>query len=154
MLLPAQGKGFTLPPYASRVALVALEVPPFRLLPLIPLALAQGAAVTLFSDPAPNPEVLQWVPASVEVGPVSALLTDITWPDYMALDLPLTALPRLEALFQGNGQSLPGQVLLRTDMPCHGVGDCQVCAVKTQRGWRKTCQDGPVFSLAEVCHVV
>ena len=47
----------------------------------------------------------------------------------------------------------PGQVLVRTDMPCRGIGECGLCAVRTTRGWQHACTDGPVFQLKELHHV-
>ncbi|MFC1632326.1 dihydroorotate dehydrogenase electron transfer subunit [Candidatus Omnitrophota bacterium] len=38
---------------------------------------------------------------------------------------------------------------LEEKMAC-GVGACLGCAVKTRRGFKKVCQDGPVFNLAEI----
>ena len=39
----------------------------------------------------------------------------------------------------------PAQLLIRTAMPCSGLGECGVCAVATRVGWALACSDGPVF---------
>jgi len=43
----------------------------------------------------------------------------------------------------------PVQVLLETPMAC-GTGLCYGCAVKTRRGMRQVCRDGPRFELRDV----
>ena len=42
------------------------------------------------------------------------------------------------------------QVLVLVPMPCGGMGECGVCAVKIQRGWKLACKDGPVFDLEDL----
>lgn len=41
------------------------------------------------------------------------------------------------------------QALYQVTMPC-GVGACDVCRVKTRRGERQACLDGPVFDLLDL----
>jgi len=151
--LPPQGHGFQLPRGARRVALCAIGVDPNRLLPLIPLALAQAATVTLFCDPQPSPDILSQIPSVVEVAPLAALNDNLTWPDALAADLNRDALPRLAEILPEEKLSFEGQVLVRTDMPCHGLAECGVCAVETRHGTKLACVDGPVFDLNEVLHV-
>jgi dihydroorotate dehydrogenase electron transfer subunit len=152
-LLPPQGNGFKLPHNARRIGLLAMSIPSSRLLTLVKPALAQNAAVSLFCDPQPDPDLLSRVPSVVEVGPLSALQDNLQWPDFLAVDLPLACLEHLQEILPPLPLPFEGQVLVRTSMPCHGVGECGVCTVKTRRGWRLACVNGPVFPLAEVLHV-
>jgi hypothetical protein len=152
-LLPPHGNGFIIPESARRVGLLAFEVPPLRLLPLIKPALAQNASLTLFVDPHKDKDILNWIPSIVEIVPLSAFAENLSWLDYLAVDLPLERLNALSAILGDTKLTFSGQVLLRTPMPCHGVGECGVCSVKTQHGWRLVCKDGPVFSLEEVINV-
>ncbi|MBG0788603.1 MAG: hypothetical protein H0S79_26235 [Anaerolineaceae bacterium] len=154
VLLPPQGQGFQLPASAHRVALGAIGVEPSRLMPLIPQALAQNSTVTLFCDPQPSPNILHRIPSVVEVAPLSALTDNLDWPEYLALDLPRESLPLLNEMIPLDSPPFEGHVLVRTDMPCHGLGDCGVCAVATRHGMKLACSDGPVFDLKEVLHVV
>lgn len=41
------------------------------------------------------------------------------------------------------------QAWVRVSMPC-GVGACEVCRVRTRRGERRACTDGPVFDLLDL----
>ena len=152
-LLPPQGHGFALPADARRVALCAIGVTPDRLLPLIPAALAQDATVTLLCDPHPAPDILHQIPSIVEIAPLAALLIELDWPEFLAVDLPRGYLPQLDKMLQLDPLPFTGQVLVRTDMPCHGLAACGVCAVETHHGTRMACSDGPVFALNEVLHV-
>lgn len=140
------GKGFHLPSAARRVALAALDAHPFRLLPLIAPALAQGTEIALFT-----PLIPPGLPPEVEVLPIHALQEAPAWADYLAIDLPQAALPGLQTrlgLKPGRSLACAAEVLLLADMPCGGLAECGVCAVKTHTGWRYACKDGPVFDFA------
>jgi len=151
--LAPQGNGFHLPSTVSRVGLLAWGVAPVRLLPLVRLALDQNAAVTLFYNVDNDQDILSWVPSAIEVVTVSTLGDYLDWMDFLVVDLELAALDALAGVISGAVLPFEGQVLIRTPMPCRGLGACGVCAVKTKRGWRFACKDGPVFSLGEVLHV-
>jgi hypothetical protein len=152
-LLSPNGHGFHLPASARRVGLCAVNVSPSRLLSLVPLALAQDSAVTLFCDPQPTQDILQRVPSVVEVAPISVLQENLAWPDFIAIDLPHKLLPLLDKILNKKNLPVEGQVLVRTSMPCHGLGECSVCTVETRHGNKLACVDGPVFPLKEVLHV-
>jgi dihydroorotate dehydrogenase electron transfer subunit len=142
------GKGFHLPPAARRMALAALDVHPFRLLPLIAPALAQGMEIALFTQLIPP-----GLPPQVEVLPIQNLPEAAAWADYLAIDLLQLGLPGLPArLGLKPGQSLTcrAEALVVTAMPCGGLADCGVCAVKTAAGWHLACKDGPVFDFASL----
>lgn len=139
------GKGFRLPELARRVALVALDETPHRLLPLMELGLRQGAAVTLYASLIPRS-----LPDAVEVLPLDLAPEARAWADFLALDLPLSALERVPAwlgLKPFEPLGCPAQALIHTPMPCGGAAECGVCAVPFGRGWKLACKDGPVFDL-------
>lgn len=142
------GHGFSLPAAARRLALAALGESVARLLPLAYQALERDAAVALYAGcPLPS------LPSDLEVHPLSALPEALPWADFLALDLPLAALPTLRsALALPPGQRLPcpGQALLLTPMPCGGLAECGACAVPAGRSWKLACKDGPVFDLKEL----
>jgi len=135
------------------VSLIALDGPPIQILPLIDQALGQDAAVSLFFQVPLQPAILNVIPSSVEISPLSQLKENMDWSDFLAVEISQVNLDVLTDLF---GMVLPvcsGQVLVKTAMPCRGVGDCGVCTVKTKHGWRQACTDGPVFPLKELLHV-
>ncbi len=140
------GQGFSLPATARRVALAGLDSCVYRLLPLVSQALAQAADVALYCD---SPAPLD-LPLAVEVLPLSQVPGALIWADYLALDLPFGRLPQLNGLLGlEHGQRCPcvAEALIYTPMPCGGLADCWVCAVRTSSGWRLACKDGPVFGL-------
>ncbi len=101
--------------------------------------------MTLFTD-----LTLPRLPAAVEVSPLASLKEAMDWPDFMALDVPLTRLAELRdvlGLSNGDGLPCPAQVLVTTPMPCAGMAQCGACAVPARRGWKLACEDGPVFDL-------
>lgn len=139
------GRGFDLPQSVSRLALAALGASPARLLPLALAAVERNCAVTLFTT-APLPGLA----SNIEIFPLDALGEALSWPDLLAIDLPLERLPSLRTLLGLSAtQLLPcsAQVLLDTPLPCAGIGECGACAVPSRRGTRLACVDGPVFSL-------
>jgi dihydroorotate dehydrogenase electron transfer subunit len=89
----------------------------------------------------------------VEVAPTASVGENLDWLDYLAVDLEMANLPQLDALLDIQNLPFEGQVLVRIPMPCRGIGECGVCAVKTHHGWKLACTDGPVFDLQEVLHV-
>ena len=144
----ALGRGFTLPNTARRIGLVALENSPARLNGLIQPALNQAAAIALISD-----SRVGNLPDEVEVQPLSALNEIMEWADYAAFDVARENLPVLrEQLFNGTRAKVPfeAQVLVRTPVPCGGIAECGVCAVKVKSGWKMACKDGPVFDWKEL----
>lgn len=152
-ILPPHGHGFVIPISTHRIGLMVLDGSPSRLLPLIPPALEKRAAVALFCDEPLPRDLRDRIPSAVEIAPLSALTDDLTWPDFLAVDLPRESLTRLREVFGTTHLPFKGQALIKTAMPCHGLGKCGVCAVKTSRGWKLACEDGPVFALEEVLHV-
>lgn len=153
VILRPHGHGFQIPQSANRIGLAVLEVSPSRLLPLITPALESGASVALFCNSQLSPDLRSRIPSAVEIAPFTSLTDDLTWPDFLAVDLPLESLPRLREALGSEPLPFEGQALIRTAMPCHGVGKCGVCSVQTAKGWRLACEDGPVFPLEEVLHV-
>lgn len=150
---PPQGHGFDLPGFARRVGLIPFQVTPVRLLSLVGAALGQGAEVAMFYDFDPHDNLLDRMPSQVEVLPLASLLENLAWTDYLAIDLETSSLVQFSDLFSMRDNQLTGEVLIRTAMPCRGLGECGVCAIKTRRGWRLACVDGPVFPVREVLHV-
>jgi len=136
------GRGFSLPAIARTVALAALGESTYRLLALIVPALAQGAAITLISDKLPSK-----LPVEVESMPIASLSEAIRWADYIAFDMPRSAIQSLPDYFQTARVGSHAQVLLTAPMPCGGRGDCGVCAVAVKRGYKLICKDGPVIDL-------
>ncbi|MDF1520670.1 MAG: hypothetical protein P1P73_09335 [Brevefilum sp.] len=152
-ILPPQGNGFSIPAAARRVGLLPFGVSPLRLLPLLKTTLMQNAALVLFWDAGQNHDILHRLPTVVEVAPTATLAENLDWLDYLAIDIALGDLPQLNSLLSIPELPFDGQLLIRTDMPCRGIGDCGVCAVKTTKGWQHACTDGPVFQLKELHHV-
>ena len=142
------GRGFALPVSARRVALLALDESPGRLLGLSAPALKQGAAVVLVTDSDADS-----LADDVEVHPTSALGEAAGWADYLAFDLARDSLPGWRERLGSMKQAWAGkdaQILVHTPVPCGGVAECGVCAVTLKSGWALACKDGPVFALGEV----
>jgi hypothetical protein len=136
------GHGFSLPPAARKVALAALGDSPSRLAGLIAPFLARGAAVALLSK-----VVVAGLPNEVEIMPVSMLTELSKWADYLALEISRENVKALPELLGHPVNSIQGQALVTSPMPCGGRGDCGVCALTIKRGYQLICKDGPVFDL-------
>ena len=153
LVTPPQGHGFSLPGEARRVALLPYKVSPLRLLAMMRGAADQNASISLFTEKIPSPEIMSRLPSLVEVNHINTLLENLDWPDFMAVDAAREELGGFSSLFSRESILPAGQILVRTPMPCRGLADCGVCAVRTKRGWKHACSDGPVFRLKEVLHV-
>ena len=142
------GRGFTLPPSARKVALVAFDDSPARLQELMRKAMKQGAAITLVCDSNENQ-----LPNEVEVQPLSALGEVVGWSDYTAFDVARENLLDLKQMLGGRNQMSvkdDAQILVRTQMPCGGIAECGVCAVTLHSSWKSACKDGPVFGWGDI----
>ena len=148
-----QGHGFSLRGEDRRVALLPYKVSPTRLLTLVSKVLTHNASISLFIENIPSSGIMNRLPSVVEVNQVSILLENLDWPDFLAVDISRDDLVGFSGLFSKDSPNLDGQVLVRTPMPCRELGECGVCSVRTTRGWKYACIDGPVFSFKEVLHV-
>ncbi len=151
--LPPQGRGFELPSTVRRIGLLPFGVSPLRLLTVVNDTLTQNASLTLFLDSEQRDAYLDFIPSWVEIVPQSALEENFDWLDFLAVDIEREALDELFERIGQPGLAFEGQVLIRSGMPCRGLGTCGVCGVKTTKGWRLVCKDGPEFDLAEVLNV-
>jgi dihydroorotate dehydrogenase electron transfer subunit len=139
------GNGFNVPRNARRVALIAFNDDASRLLPLAERAGRQGAAVALVCKDPPGD-----LPLHLEVHPPRGLPEVFAWADYTAIDVQVGSVPALKkALLQSDrlGRGRSAQALVRASMPCGGLAECGVCTVRTAKGPRWACVDGPVFEL-------
>ena len=142
------GRGFALPAFARKIALIAFDDAPLRLRGLIRPALKQGAAVVLVSDFAADN-----LSDEVEAQPLSALQDVVAWADFAAFDVARVNLFELReklGMMKQAQAACEAQVLIRTAVPCGGVADCGVCGVSLKSGWQLACKDGPVFDLREI----
>lgn len=142
------GHGFNLPGKVDKAAFIPWHDSGLMMLPLLQLALKQGAAVVWFSR-----EVPDWLPPQVEVLPPEAVSDVFSWAEYIALTCDMQHYSELvSVLGVSRMDHLPckAEVLLRTALVCGGIGDCGVCAVNTHLGWKLACKDGPVFDLNQV----
>ncbi len=136
------GRGFHLPPGTRRLAVLSLDSPPWRLMPLIRRVLHSGGEAALFAAPSPRDVPL---PAALEALPPASLPEALqTWCDYWAADLPLARLSDLPAYLGASRPAAEGEALVATPMPCGGLAACGVCALPGS-GLRLACKDGPVF---------
>ena len=139
------GIGFDMPRGVRRVALIAFNDDAARLLPLAGSAAEQGAAIALVCKDPPGD-----LPLQLEIHPPRALAEVLAWAEYIAIDVEAGSLSALRAALgqtAGLGRGRSAQALVRVPMPCGGLAECGVCSVRTAKGPRLACVDGPVFEL-------
>jgi hypothetical protein len=139
------GHGFSIPTFARKVALVAFDESPARLLGLINTAIELEAEVVIVCG-----MVVDDLPEAVEVQPLQALADIYQWADYAAFDLARENLPQLKEMLGKVVQTRApreAQVLVRAPMPCGALAECGVCALKVHHEWKMVCKDGPVFDI-------
>lgn len=138
------GRRFHPPADAKRMALIALGSTKARLMPLVNASRSDYYRVTLFSE-APFADL----PPDLEAYPLRDLAEALSWADFFAVDVALEDLESLADHF-ADVPGGRGQVLVHASMPCGGLADCGVCAVKVKKSWKMTCVDGPVFDLKDI----
>jgi hypothetical protein len=145
------GHGFSIPREVRRLALASFGGTAARLLPLIKPAIQSGADIAIFAHTTPQ---FGSLPSDIELQPLNALLENLSWATYLALDITVENLPNLrKALVLDPQDSIPcpAQALVWTAMPCGGLADCGACAVPNRKaGTKLACQDGPVFDLNDI----
>jgi NAD(P)H-flavin reductase len=142
------GHGFDLPLSARKVGLISLDDSLARLRGLIQPALKQDAAVVIVGTSSSD-----HLPDEVEVHPLSALNDIVSWADYLAFDVARENLNQLKERLGKLNRVAVGQmsqILINTPIPCGGVAECGVCAVKLKSTWKLACKDGPVFDWREM----
>jgi dihydroorotate dehydrogenase electron transfer subunit len=142
------GRGFSVPPAARKLALIAFDDSPSRLRGVLSLALRQKAEVALVCD-YPTGDL----PEIVEVHPLQFIPEILQWADFTAMDAARENLNQLKDMLGDRIPAAAGgeaQILIRTPMPCGALAECGVCAVTFRHGWKLTCRDGPVFGWKEV----
>jgi dihydroorotate dehydrogenase electron transfer subunit len=73
----------------------------------------------------------------------------LSWADQVFACGPRPMYEAMAAVVRRRQSRTPVQVLLETPMAC-GTGLCYGCAIKTRRGMRQVCRDGPRFELRDV----
>ncbi len=147
------GRGFQLSMANRRYLLVGFDSHPGRLMPLIKTGNDSGADVVLAGDFVPSAAVTRALPTQVELAPTDQLDVLLQWADFIAIDVPLDKIRFLGNLLQCGSKDMTrmdAQVLVYSNMPCAGIAECGICAVRTKNGFKLGCVDGPVFSLKDL----
>ncbi len=138
-------------PSASRLLLIADRTPAV-LLPVAARAIEAGGSVTLLlAQPYPldalDPRL------EIRVGNLPELAADFAPTADLVFIHTAQALhrPIAQALASARPTVATGfaRALLAPPMPC-GTGACGACAVRTARGWKPACTEGPFFNLADL----
>jgi len=158
------GNGFSINPNSQNLLLVAggIGIAPLRF--LAQEALNQGYSVTLLLG-ASNASQLyprHLLPSEAKLitttedgtdgqkGMVTNLLPDfITSSDQVFACGPIPMYRDMTNKYHPLLKNKPVQVSLEMRMGC-GLGVCYGCTVKTKRGLKQTCRDGPVFNLEDI----
>lgn len=157
------GNGFSASPGAKSLLLVAGGIGIAPLAFLAGEASLQGKAVTLLQGAAQGASLLyprHQTPPNCTVVSVSedgvwerkGLVTGWIAEFIVGADQVFACGP--EAMYRSMAglhclTGIPVQVSLEERMAC-GLGACYGCAVRTTRGVKQTCSDGPVFELADI----
>ncbi len=163
-LLGPLGNGFTIQPATRNVLLIAGGIGIAPLCFLAQEAKKQGSSVTLLLGAATSAQLCpdKLLPDDTECitatedgtagrkGMITECLPELSSRADQVFACGPTAMYRAMALKR---QELPGtkpvQISLEVRMAC-GLGVCYGCAVKTKKGLKQVCQDGPVFELDDI----
>ncbi len=158
-LLGPLGNGFSISPNSKNLLLVAggIGIAPLRF--LAEEAAKQGKEVTLLYGTASAAQLYPHLPevklviatedgSKGEKGMITDLLPDfIKEADQTFACGPLAMYKTMAKMSKLKNK--PIQISLEVRMGC-GLGVCYGCTVKTRKGLKQVCQDGPVFELNDV----
>jgi NAD(P)H-flavin reductase len=88
------------------------------------------------------------LPHSVEIILPDMLEESITWADFIAIEIVRENLDKYQNFLQKMKNSgVNCELMIYTPILCSGISECMVCALKTNKGWVRSCQDGQVIKL-------
>jgi len=163
-LLGPLGNGFSIEPASRKLLLVAGGIGIAPLAFLARQALSEGKSVTLLlgarTDTGLYPQRL--LPGGIETvvatedgstgtkGMITDILPDyVDWADQIYACGPLAMYQTIATNNQQRRVRKPVQISLEVRMGC-GLGACYGCSIRTRRGMKQVCLDGPVFNLEEI----
>ena len=163
-LLGPLGNGFSIEPASRKLLLVAGGIGIAPLAFLARQALSEGKSVTLLlgapTDAGLYPQRL--LPGGIETvvatedgssgtkGMITDILPDyVDWADQIYACGPLAMYQTIATNNQQRRVRKPVQIALEVRMGC-GLGACYGCSIRTRRGMKQVCLDGPVFNLEEI----
>lgn len=147
------GHGFRIPQLLRRMLLIGLDAHPGRLMAMVQAGIRMRSDVVIAGDFTSDPQVTKDIPPLVELASLDRLTELLDWADFVGLDVPLERIQYFGELIPDKGpRMIKGniQVLVHTSMPCGGIAECGICSVRTKRGYKLACQDGPVFDLSDL----
>jgi dihydroorotate dehydrogenase electron transfer subunit len=166
-ILGPLGNGFSIEPATGNLLLVAGGIGVAPLIYLADQAIKLGKHVTLLLGareakwvylPGYLPDKMDIVIITEETeegsrgkkGLVSDFFLDyFGWADQICACGPVAMYQAMVGHLQRRRERKPVQVSLEVRMGC-GVGACYGCSIKTRRGMRQVCKDGPVFDIDEI----
>ncbi len=158
------GNGFTIHPTSHNLLLVAGGIGIAPLGFMAQKALNQGCSVTLLLGTStatqlyprqllpPKPEVIITTEdgSAGQKGIITDLLPKhVDWADQIFVCGPLGMYKDMYTQRENLLKAKPTQVSLEVRMGC-GHGVCYGCTVKTKKGLKQICKDGPVFDLDDI----
>ena len=158
------GRGYDMSATARQLLLVAGGIGVAPLVWLADEAVARGRSVTLVLGGRTAEQIFPpaLLPAETEVVittedgslgrrglATEAFAEHFDWCDQAFTCGPNAMFQAMADLMRKNTTRRPVQALLEEGMGC-GTGICYGCAVKTRKGMRLVCRDGPQFELSEV----
>jgi hypothetical protein len=147
------GQGYSLPVMLKRLALIGFDDHPGRLMALVNIARNLNVDIVMAGDFISDPVIARDIPANVELTKLENLDDLFSWADFIAVDVPSYRIQELNEILQSTSVKSPRgdmQVLIYTSMPCAAIAECGICAIKTVKGYKLACQDGPVFNLNDI----
>ena len=163
-LLGPLGNGFSTEPASRNLLLVAGGIGIAPLAFLAQQALSEGKSVSLLlgarTDAGLYPQRL--LPGGIETivatedgstgtkGMITDILPDyVDWADQIYACGPPAMYQTIAIKNQQRRVRKPVQISLEVRMGC-GLGACYGCSIRTRRGMKQVCLDGPVFNLDEI----
>jgi dihydroorotate dehydrogenase electron transfer subunit len=156
------GRGFSISPESKKLLLVAGGIGIAPLLFLLRQGLRQGYQIRLLLGAATARQLypMHSLPGGIELG--IATEDGSTGEKGMVTELLAGSSGRADQIFACGPlpmyramsgmpelKNRPVQVSMEVVMGC-GRGICYGCTIKTKKGLKKVCQDGPVFDLADI----
>jgi hypothetical protein len=140
------GKGFSELSLSQNLLLISLGPTKGGLFSVIDIGIKEGKNIAYLTNNSVIP-----LPHSIEVLTTDMLDESLNWADCVLIEIDRhEILKYADLLIKVKSSGVISEVLIYSPILCSGESHCMICAIKTSKGWIRSCHDGAVYKLSEL----
>ena len=140
------GKGFSELSLSQNILIISLGPTKGSLFSVIDIGIKEGKNIAYLTNDLEIP-----LPHSIEVLTPDMIDESLTWADFVMIEIERDEVVKYADLLQKvKSAGVNSELLIYSPILCSGDTQCMICAVRTKKGWIRSCHDGAVFKLSEL----